>query len=234
MKLSIILPTYNERENIIPLISVIKRILDKEYGYEIMVVDDNSPDGTGKAVKELSEKENDVKCIIRVKEKGLASAIKEGIFNTKAPLILVMDADFSHTPRTIPRLIKAMEDSDVVLASRYVKKGSMRAPWYKYLGSFLMNKLISAILNLDVADSTGGFIIFKRKDLEGLVLKEIFFGYGDFCFRLLYALKRKGRKIKEIPFRYGIRRYGCTKSKLLNMGFMYLFQAARARLRFNR
>ncbi|MFH1868402.1 MAG: glycosyltransferase [Candidatus Omnitrophota bacterium] len=231
MKLSIILPTYNERKNIIPLIAVIKRMLDaREHDYEIVVVDDNSPDGTGEAVKEFSGKHKDVKCIIRSDEKGLATAIEKGIRNARGALILIMDTDFSHTPRTIPRLIKAIEDSDVAVASRYIKNGSMRAPWYKYIGSFLMNKVINAILNLGVSDSTGGFIIFRRKDIEGLDMDKIFSGYGEYCFKLLYALRAKGRKIKEIPFRYGIRRHGRTKSNLVSMGVMYLFEAFRTRL----
>jgi len=230
MKLSVILPTYNEKENIVPLIQEIKAVLDTErQEYEILIVDDNSPDGTAEEVKSSYKDGKNVFCIVRHNAKGLASAIKEGILQSRGEYILLMDTDFSHSPETIPELLKESEDNDAVVASRYVKGGGMEAPWHKYLGSLIMNRAIDIILELNIMDSTGGFLIFKKELLGGLDMNKIFIGYGEFCFRLLYALKIRGKKIKEIPFRYGIRRYGETKSRLINMGFSYLAEALKTR-----
>ena len=230
MKTSVILPTYNERENIIPLIKEIKGNLDTlSTDYEILVIDDNSPDKTGEIVKQFSENQKSIRCIIRYDKKGLASAIQEGIQNTSGDLIIIMDTDFSHPPETIVSLFKNLENADIVVASRYVKQGSMDAPRHKYFGSFMLNKAIILILSFKIKDSTGGFFILKRKALENLDLNKIFSGYGDFSFRLLYHLREHNKTIKEIPFRYGLRRYGKSKTNLLKTGFSYLYEAFRTR-----
>ncbi len=230
MKLSIILPTYNERENILQLIKEINEVLSSDkINYDITVVDDNSPDGTGKVVKNFSKKHPKVKCIIRYNEKGLASAIKEGIRNTSGDLIAILDTDFSHPPKVIRKLLSNLNGNHMVVASRYVHNGSMDAPFHKYLGSFILNKAIQRIMNIDIKDLTGGFLIVKREALQNLDLDKIFQGYGDFCFRLLYVFKKEGRKIKEIPFRYAIRRYGKSKTSLLRTGLTYLYKALEAK-----
>lgn len=230
MKISVILPTYNEKENIIPLIREIEESLSNhKLNYEIIVVDDNSPDGTGKTVEEFAKKNKKVKCLIRYDIRGLATAIKEGIQRTSRELIVVMDTDFSHTPSTIPKMFDVLEDNDIIVASRYIRQGAMDAPIHKYFGSFMLNKAIDIILGLKVKDSTGGFLLFKRKSISNLNLDKIFKGYGEFCFRLLYLLRKNKKKIKEVPFRYGLRRYGETKTKLLKVGFSYLYQAFKAR-----
>lgn len=230
MKLSIILPTYNERANILPLIKELKNnLVGLNSDYEIAVIDDNSPDKTGEEAKRFSEKYQNINCIIRYDEKGLASAIKEGIQKTSGELIVIMDTDFSHPPITILKLFENLKDNDLIVASRYVKEGSMDAPWHKYFGSFILNKAISIILGFKVKDSTGGFFILRREALQNLNLNKIFKGYGEFSFRLLYAFKKTNKKIEEIPFRYAIRRYGKSKTNLLKVGFNYLYEAFKVR-----
>lgn len=230
MKISIILPTYNERENIITLIKEIKNNMSKlRLDYEIIVVDDNSPDGTGEVVKQLTEKNKEIKCKIRYNKKGLSSAIKEGIEEASGELIVIMDTDLSHPPSTILELFENINDNDIVIASRYIKNGTMDASWSRYFGSMILNKAIDVILNLNVKDSTGGFLIFKKKILENLDTNKIFRGYGEFCFRLLYLLKRNNKRIKEIPFKYAARPYGKSKTNFLKTGFGYLYEAFKLR-----
>lgn len=231
MKISVILPTYDERENIIPLIKETENNLkDLPLEYEILVVDDNSPDKTGEAVRQFTEKHQNVRCMIRQNEKGLASAIKEGIKNTTGDLLIIMDTDFSHPPSAIPLLFQNLKDNDMIIASRYVEQGSMDAPRHKYLGSLILNKTINIILGFDIKDSTGGFFLFKRKILENLDLEKIFDGYGEFSFKLLYALRKNNKHLKEVPFRYGLRRHGESKTNLLKTGFSYLYEALKTRL----
>lgn len=228
-KTSVILPTYNERENITPLV---KEIIDnlKAFDYEIIIVDDNSPDGTGEEAKKLEKEYKNVQAIIRIGEKGLAKSIKDGILTSKGDYIIVMDTDFSHPSDVIPRLLEHIEENDLVIASRYTEGGSMDAPFYKFFLSKLLNQTIRLILGLKIKDLTGGFFIIKRELVNNLNLDKIFKGYGDYFFELAYLLNTKDCKIKEIPFNYGIRKYGDSKTVLIKIGIEYITQALKIRL----
>lgn len=226
---SIILPTYNEKENIKPLIKEIITYMPSK-DYELVIVDDNSPDGTGKIVQELSKVNRSIKVIIRTEDKGLSKSIKQGILRSKGSKIIIMDTDFSHPSSTIPHLIKSLDNnSDMVVASRYVKYGHMDAPLHKYFGSYMLNRIIGIILNVDIMDLTGGFLIIKKSSLMKLSLDKVFVGYGEFSFRLIYALKRNKGVIKEIPFNYALRRYGESKTSLIKIGLKYIYEAFKTR-----
>lgn len=230
-KVSVILPTYNERGNIVELSKeLIKEVKRSGYVPEILIVDDSSPDGTGKVAQDMSKKNKSVKAIVR-KERGLGSAVGRGIRESSGSIIVLMDCDFSHPPKYVPVLLKELENADAVFASRYTAGGSMGTDQVQYYLSKLFNSVIKTLLGIEVLDSTGGFFAIKRKALKGLDMERVFTGYGDYCFRMLYALKPAKLKIKEVPFQYMPRRYGKSKTPLFKTGISYGIGALKLRLR---
>lgn len=230
MKLSIILPTYNEKGNIIALIKSLKENL-KEYKKEIIVVDDNSPDGTGDQVNEFSKQDEEVKCIIRRDERGLASAILRGVIESSGDTLVFMDTDFSHHPKVIPSLLQYLNEYDIIFTSRYVQGGKfLETNKLKYNLSLILNIFIKTVLQIPVLDSTNGFFVAKKNILNGLELNKIFTGYGDYCFKLIYKLKNKNLKIKEIPFTYEQRGADTSKTSIIKHGASYIFQVIKLRL----
>lgn len=164
VKISIIIPTYNERENIeklIPLIDVYLKGLD----YEIIVVDDNSPDGTAAVAEALSSK-YPVRVVKRPRKMGLSSAIHSGIRVASGEAIVVMDADFQHSPSLIPRLVKRLEECDVVIASRYVRGGGVRGftLWRRLMsiGATLLARLLVRGCR-GVKDPVSGYFAARRE-----------------------------------------------------------------------
>ncbi len=230
MKISVIVPTYNESGHIIAFIeALISEIKKSGNTPEIVVVDDSSPDGTGKLVTRYAQKHREVKAIVR-KERGLATALKRGITESSGDILVFLDSDFSHPPKDIPRLIRAAENADAVFASRYVKGGKMYGPKIQYALSWLFNVIIKIVLGIPIIDSTGGFFIIRRNVLTELPLDRIFTGYGDYCFKLIYALK--GKRLREIPFIYQPRRSGKSKTPNLAItGLSYWKQALLLRLK---
>ncbi|MFH1788977.1 MAG: glycosyltransferase [Candidatus Altiarchaeota archaeon] len=230
-KITVVLPTYNERENISPLIEEIDEVL-KTCGLigEIIVVDDASPDGTGDIVELISRRKKNTKAIKNKKREGLARSILAGIKASAGDTVLVMDSDGSHPPEVIPALVEGLGNADLCLASRYMPGGEMEAPRYKIELSRLLNKAIDLILGLEVKDSTGGFFAVKKDALTDIELEDVFTGYGEYFFRLLYKLKKEGKKIESMAFRYKLRRHGKTKTNVFLMGAKYLLAAIRLRL----
>ncbi len=150
IKASVILPTYNEAGNIIDLIEVIKKELSaKKISHEIIVVDDDSPDKTGLLVQKYFSKIPEVRAIIRKKERGLATAIKHGISKAVGEIVVVMDTDFNHDPKLLPRLISKCSSFDFVVGSRYIRGGGMANKNRQRL-SYLFNILIRVILSSPV------------------------------------------------------------------------------------
>lgn len=230
MKVSVIVPTYNESGHIIAFIeALISEIKKSRNTPEIVVVDDSSPDGTGKLVVNFAKKHKEVKAIVR-KERGLATALKRGVSESSGEYLIFLDSDFSHPPEVLPRLIAAAQNADAVFASRYVKGGEMHGPKLQYALSWLFNIVIKVVLGIPITDSTGGFFIIRRDVLIKLNLDELFTGYGDYCFKLIYALK--GKKLREIPFTYQPRRSGKSKTPNLAItGLSYWKQAVVLRLK---
>lgn len=231
MKISIILPTYNERESITKLIRSIENYLSlKRLSYELIVVDDNSPDGTGRIAQQMAKESSKVKAFIRIEERGLASAIRYGISKSSGDRIVVMDTDFNHHPKVIPQMVKFSEYYDMIIGSRFVMGGGM-ADVKRYYFSYLYNFLIRIILRTQIEDNLSGFFLIKRKRLLDLDLDKIFYGYGDYFFRLLFFAWRKGFTMIEIPVFYGLRPYGQSKSSFLKMLIGYTISVLRLRLR---
>lgn len=229
MVLSIILPTYNEAGNIGKLINKI-RFHDelKKIKIEFIVVDDNSQDNTQEIIKKLINKKFNINLIIRKKERGLATAILTGLKQAKGRNIVIMDTDFNHRPEDVARLIEPImrKKSDLVVGSRYITGGGMHASeasrwqyWLSRWGNYLVNHFI---LHLPVHESLSGFLAIKKSALDTLPYNKIFFGYGEYCIRLIFYCHNQKYKIKEIPIMYGLRRYGISKSSLKRMVYYYL------------
>ena len=213
-QVSIIIPTYNESQNIIQILESIGEHLPKNILTEAIVVDDNSSDGTGQIVEDYL---NDVKqkfgytidVIHRKAKTGLSSAILHGIQNSSGDTIVVMDSDFSHPPKIIPRLVEEIKNSkcDIAIASRYMTGGSIKGWTSKRK---LISKTATGIakvgLNINQSDPMSGFFAFRRKIIDGLKIEAI--GYK---ILLEILVKTKGVKVSEIPYTFSDRMYGSSK-----------------------
>ena len=211
---SIIIPTYNESENIIQILKSIEEHLPKDITAEAIVVDDNSPDGTGKIVEDyINDGQNKVgytvDVIHRKTKSGLSSAILDGIQHSSGETVVVMDSDFSHPPKIIPQLIEEMENSkcDIVIASRFVPGGGIDG-WStkRKLISKTATGIAKAGLGVNESDPMSGFFAFKRKILDGIKFDAI--GYK---MLLEILVKTKGAKVKEIPYTFTDRTRGSSK-----------------------
>ncbi len=236
-KISIVIPTYNESQNIVALISRISQTMADSVSLnglraEIIVVDDNSPDGTAALCLSTGDGNCPVKVIVRTNERGLGSAVGRGIVEAAGDTIVVMDADFSHDCAMIPKLALAVssDSTDVAIASRFAKGGRMFSSPHLLLGSGMLNMFIRTVLAMPVKDITGGFIAVRRSSLQGLDSQAIFRGYGDYCIALLYKGFRRGWRLEEIPFTYGHRQVGLSKTRFLKTGVSYGLRALKLRM----
>lgn len=226
---SIILPTYNESGNIIPLIERIKTELDrKKMSFEVVVVDDNSPDNTGLLVQKYFSKLPHVRTIIRKKERGLATAIRHGIEHAVGTIVVVMDTDFNHDPKLIPKLVEKCKKFDIVVGSRYVRGGGMANKTRERL-SWIFNVFIKLILQSPVSDNLSGYFAMKRENLEKLKFDKIFWGYGDYFTRLIFYAKKNKNSFHELPSFYKNRMYGESKSRFVSMFYSYLTEGLKLR-----
>jgi dolichol-phosphate mannosyltransferase len=212
----LILPTYNEAVNIEPFVrAVLAELASASPEHRILIVDDNSPDGTGRIADGLAAELDAVQVLHRQEKQGLGVAylagFREALANG-ADLILEMDSDFSHSPGDVPRLVRAAEDADVVLGSRYVAGGGV-SDWG------LLRRVLSRggswyarlVLRVKVHDLTGGFKCFRREVLEQLTLDSIHTeGYG-FQIEVTYRAIQAGFRVKEIPIVFRERQAGLSK-----------------------
>ena len=220
MQLSVILPTYNEATNIVRLIESILSLVPKGCVYEIIVVDDDSPDGTYETVRQTFQGHQRIRPLMRTKDRGLANSIRAGIESARGASVIVMDTDFTHNPEEIPRLLHVAELYDIVSGSRFCPGGLMQNTTH-YLCSLIFNWFVRIVLRTQVQDNTGGYFIMRRKKLLSLPLDRIFYGYGDYYFRLLHYAQKRNFSIVEIPARYISRSIGQSKSNFIRMFFGY-------------
>jgi|TARA_B100001964_G_scaffold67961_1_gene77212 dolichol-phosphate mannosyltransferase len=230
MDLSIVLPTYNEKDNIINLIKQILEILKNIENKEIIVVDDNSPDGTYLSCKTAFEKNDGIKVLLRKSNKGLANSILDGIKICKGEYIIVMDTDLTHDPKLIPKLTYLAKEYDIVSGSRFCAGGLMENKIH-YFCSFSFNLLLRIILKTQIQDNLGGYFCIKKNTLDSLPFEKIFYGYGEYFFRLLYFAQEKKFNIIEIPAVYNLRQKGKSKSNFLLLLLKYFFSAMKLRFR---
>lgn len=208
----VIIPTYNEADTIVKLVPEIFKIYPET---DILVVDDNSPDGTGKAVDELAKADSRTRCLHRPRKEGIGPAYIEAIgMALKSPynFILHMDADFSHDPKYIPAIFEAAEDCDLVLGSRYIKGGGIANwPLSRKILSRLGNLYAKTILGVPINDLTGGFKCFRREVLEAINLDTVTSRGYAFLIETTFRAYRRGFRIKEVPIVFSDRRFGKTK-----------------------
>jgi dolichol-phosphate mannosyltransferase len=206
------LPTYDERENLAPMVEA---VLAAAPGVEILVVDDNSPDGTGRLADELAATRPRLHVLHRAGKEGLGKAYLAAFawaLQRDYGLVLEMDCDFSHDPRYLPAMLAAAEEADLVLGSRYVAGGGT-VNWG------LLRKLISrggslyarTILGLRVRDLTGGFKCFRREVLEAIDLPTVECTGYAFQIELTYRAVRRGFRVREVPIVFTDRRVGHSK-----------------------
>jgi dolichol-phosphate mannosyltransferase len=212
----LILPTYNEADNLEPLVrAVLPRLEGTGLPHRVLIVDDDSPDGTGEVADRLATELPPVRVLHRARKQGLGRAYLAGFevaLEGGADLVMEMDADFSHDPADVPRLIAAAGAADLVLGSRYVTGGGV-ANWG------LARRLVSRagcayarlVLGIPVRDLTGGFKCFNRRVLEALDLSRVHAnGYG-FQIELTYKAVRSGYSVMEVPIVFRQRRTGVSK-----------------------
>ena len=212
----LILPTYNEAVNVEPFVrAVLPELAEAAAEHRILIVDDNSPDGTGRIADRLASELDAVEVLHREEKKGLGVAYLAGFrraLDAGADLILEMDSDFSHSPADIPRLLEAAESADLVLGSRYVPGGGV-TDWGLLRRALSRGGSLYArlVLRVRVHDLTGGFKCFRREVLEGLDLDSIHAeGYG-FQIELTYRALRAGFRVTEIPIVFRERQAGQSK-----------------------
>ena len=203
-EISVILPTFNEKENILSLISAIEKALE-DRPYEILVVDDQSPDGTANIVQEAAL--TFVRVIMRTQEPGYAKSIDCGIENAKGKILVLMDSDFNHNPKDLPSMLKLIAENDVVSASRFIRGGGM-TPLWRSLCSHGFNKFICRLTASKLTDHLFGFLVIRSSCFLQCQREKIFYGFGDYTIRLLYYLQKKSYKIVEVPSVYGQRLSG--------------------------
>lgn len=212
MPAAVIIPTYNESDNIPPLVA---QILELPIDAHLIIVDDNSPDGTGALVDTMAAKDPRVQCVHRPAKLGLGTAHIAGMRQAMAlnlDPIVTMDADFSHQPHYIPNLINGLDRFDVMIGSRYVPGGGVeRRTWKLRLVSWGANFFARLVLNLKARDCTSGFRAYHRTVLESMDLDRIFSNGYSFLIELLFLCQTLGWKIGEIPIIYEDRRVGTSK-----------------------
>ena len=212
--LSVIIPTYNESQNITRMLDIVSSCLPPSTNAEIVVVDDNSPDGTWKVAEEYARKARasngcEIKVINRKDEKGLSSAILAGIRASVGESVVVMDSDFSHPPETIVKMLEELKksDCDIVVASRYVDGGSITGwPFKRKLISKGATKIAQRSLGIKIKDPMSGFFAFRRH-----VIRNINFDAIGYKILLEILVKARGAKVREIPYNFTDRKTGTSK-----------------------
>lgn len=215
-KIMVVIPTYNEADN---LPTMVGELLTLELPQvEILIVDDNSPDGTGEIADDLVKRHPDRMHVMhRAGKLGLGTAYVTGFtyaLEQGADLVIQMDADFSHSPGYILRLVEAIKGYDVVVGSRYVAGGSLdeRWSWWRYALSWWANSVYTRlILGVKVKDATAGFKCWRRATLEGIGLERVRSNGYVFQVEMAYLTEKLGFRFLEIPIHFEDRRIGQSK-----------------------
>lgn len=233
MTLSVVVPTYNERENIAPLIAETLTHLPKA---EVIVVDDDSPDGTAQVVRERWGDDPRVRLIVRVGRRGLPSALAEGVEAARGDVVAWMDSDFNMPPAFLLDLLRALDEADVAVASRYVPGGEDgRASRLRVLASRVLNLIASCLLGFRVRDYTSG-LLAARREVFARIRVDPAYRHGEYCIDFLARAHRAGFRVREIPFRCLERRAGETKTaptlgQFVVLGVAYLAAILKLALR---
>ncbi|HEV8128367.1 MAG TPA: polyprenol monophosphomannose synthase [Candidatus Eisenbacteria bacterium] len=212
MKALVIIPTYNERENVEPLL---ERVFAQNLDVEVLIVDDNSPDGTGAIADEAAARDPRVHVMHRAGKMGLGSAYVAGFryaLERDYEAVFEMDADFSHNPDSLPEFLRDLEQADLVLGSRYLYGVTVvNWPLSRLILSYAANVYSRVITGMRFKDLTGGFKCFRRRVLESIDWDRV--GSDGYAFQIEITFKawRKGFRIREIPILFVDRRAGESK-----------------------
>jgi dolichol-phosphate mannosyltransferase len=213
----VVIPTYNEAENL-PLL--VPAVLRQDPRIEMLVVDDNSPDGTGKLADDLAQGDGRIHVLHRPAKEGIGRAYIEGLrmaLRLDADFVIQMDADFSHPPDDLPRLLQEIENgnNDVVLGSRYLNGVTVvEWPIERILISYFGNWYVRKVTGMSIRDMTGGFRCIRRAVLEAMDFDGIHSDGHAFLLEMNYRFVKMGARIKEIPFYFVDRARGTTKLTL--------------------
>lgn len=224
---SVILPTYNESMNIREMIKRLNKSVKNLK--EILVIDDNSPDKTAKIASGMKK----VKVLVRKNERGVGSAIHNGIKLAKGDIIAWMDCDLSMPPEVLAKMVEKVKDNDVVVGSRYVQNGKDERDFIRVITSKAINLMANFILNFKIKDYDSGFIASKREVFEKVMFDPK--GHGEYCIEFLYKCTRQGFKVKEVGYVFRDREKGVSKSNasflgFIKFGFQYGFRILKIRL----
>lgn len=212
MKSIVVIPTYNESENIERLI---EQVLAQHVSLNVLVVDDNSPDGTGEIVDRIAVSNPRVKVIHRAGKLGLGSAYREGFrfaLDQGADFVIEMDADFSHDPAMLPAFLDKIRDYDLVIGSRYLNGVSVvNWPIRRLMLSYCANVYARLVTGLRISDCTGGFKCFRREVLEAIDLARVKSDGYSFQIEMNFRCVEKGFRVGEIPIIFIDRHAGSSK-----------------------
>ena len=226
----VVVPTYNEAENL-PLL--VPAVLAQDPRLEVLVVDDDSPDGTGKCADDLALADRRVHVLHRAEKQGLGPAYRAGIaraLELGADCVVQMDADFSHPPAMLSEMVDQIADWDVVSGSRYLEGITVvNWPIERILISYFGNAYVRRVTGLRVTDTTGGFRCVRRELLEQIGIERVRANGYAFQIELNYRIARAGARVKEIPFFFTDRRRGTSKLSW-RIGFEALWIASRLRV----
>lgn len=215
--ISVVLPTYNEKDNIVKLIQEIESLLTKEkMGFEVAVVDDNSPDGTADVVRKLNQKYHNIKVFVREKKLGIGSAHMFGYKKVKGDIVIAMDTDLSHDPRQMLAMIKKINEGyDMVVGSRHMKGAyyEKKTPETrkKFVASRLGNIITTLVSRVPIHDFTNGYRAIRRDIIENVKTSST---GNSFLMEFIVKAYKRGYRITEVPVTFMDRKFGKSKLKL--------------------
>lgn len=212
VEVSVVIPTYNERKNIKRLLRKVSSALTGRFDYEIIVVDDNSPDGTADEVKKVARSTH-ARLLSRKTKAGIGSAYKKGAESSKGDIIITMDADLSHDPSVLPQMVEGILDgNDLVIGSRYVRGGEIeRWDSYRRLVSRTANTIAKALLGLRTNDLTTGYRAYTRKALDRIRFQELSSTGYSILMEAVFRAEKAHLRIKEVPITFYDRKGGSSK-----------------------
>jgi dolichol-phosphate mannosyltransferase len=214
VELTVIIPTYNERGNILPLLAALEKAL-RGLNWEVFFVDDHSPDGTADCIREMAAHNPRVRILERIGQRGLSSACIAGMLASETPYVAVMDADLQHDETVLPRMLEAIktEDLDIVIASRTIHRGDMGQ---LSKGRVCLSEIGSRISRLachcTVSDAMSGFFVVRRGCLKQVLHR--LHGTGFKLLVDLLACSSPSARIREIPYQFRSRQWGKSKFSL--------------------
>jgi dolichol-phosphate mannosyltransferase len=209
-ELAVVIPTLNEKDNVAPLVELLDTVLDG-VSWEIIFVDDDSPDGTAKRIREISRRDWRVRCVQRIGRRGLTTACIEGALATSAPYIAVMDADMQHDEKLLPQMLATLksEPVDLVVGSRYIGGGIGGWNSARAIMSAFATRLSRLICNADIADPMSGFFMLRREVLEGAQRR--LSGQGFKILLDILASSPQSLRLRELPYEFRERQHGESK-----------------------